>query len=423
MSHKNIFLSSLFVLGIIVIFLIFALFLQSYNLIKILILGALVFSGILGYFIWLLPKKEVQEISTTLQQFYSLLEPLSEGVLVYQNNKPYFANSKFLELIRIDEKELKSLQFSSDFVEHPRYRFLGDILYPFIRGQNIEIIKKDPETVKVDLDNPERHYLITYTKITLDKDYEMRIVLDITREVIQLKEQKEFLSLVTHHLRTPLNHIKWFLESLDSKKLPPEDYENISQAIMSINSIMFTIEQLLLFASADEKWNIIPKFVSIKNTITKIIDSLKWLIEMKKLTVKIEGNIEADSIAADEKLFYLALYTFIENSLTYTPEGGFINIKYKALTEKPYNVITIQDSGIGIPENEQERIFQKHFRASNARRIKGEGLGIGLFLAKKILDSHGAKVNFSSKENGGTTFEIEWPRQLELIPTTLQKQF
>jgi signal transduction histidine kinase len=396
--------------------LIFGLFVNNWNLKNLTLIVSFPFLGVFIYLFFKLTKEEKTEVSATLSNFQKILDPLTEGVIIYSENKILFANQKLISLVNLDLPQIINLDLGVWLTENPKYQLLGDIIYPFVRGENVKVLSTKPETISVDFSNPERHFLITYTNIQLDKNYNMRIVIDKTREIISRREEKDLVSLITHHLRTPLNHIRWFLESLKEEKFEADEKESFRTVKNTVNQLIFVVEELVLFASIDEKVTLQPKIVSFKKLIEKIIESVKYLIENKRLIFKVSIDAAGEELAADERLLYLVLYTLIENAIIYNKDGGEVEVRLDLVKERPYSLITIKDTGIGIPEKEMKRVFEKHFRASNAKRVKGEGLGLGLYLVKKIVDWHGAEIKFESKENEGTKFTIIWPRKLELIP-------
>ena len=104
----------------------------------------------------------------------------------------------------------------------------------------------------------------------------------------------------------------------------------------------------------------------------------------------------------------LALSSIINNAITYTPKRGRVDIMSE-FTDKDTLKISIHDSGIGIPKDEQNKVFTKFFRAGNALRVDTEGNGLDLFVTKNIIEKHQGKIWFESSEGVGTTFYIEIP--------------
>jgi len=110
------------------------------------------------------------------------------------------------------------------------------------------------------------------------------------------------------------------------------------------------------------------------------------------------------------------LDNLIENALIYNVRNGEIHIETGVLLEKPYALVSVRDTGIGIPADQQEKIFEKFFRARNALKYKTEGIGLGLYIVKNIIKRHGGEIWFDSIENRGTTFYFTLPLKKELIP-------
>ncbi len=112
-------------------------------------------------------------------------------------------------------------------------------------------------------------------------------------------------------------------------------------------------------------------------------------------------------VVGDEEKIRIVIQNFIENSLRYTPQGGKVTVSLKHDTKDIE--VAVHDTGIGIPETQQAHIFERFFRADNAKKINEEGTGLGLYLAKNIIEAHRGKIWFESQENKGTTFAFSLP--------------
>ncbi len=109
----------------------------------------------------------------------------------------------------------------------------------------------------------------------------------------------------------------------------------------------------------------------------------------------------------DEEKIKLAINNLLNNAIRYTPPGGRVKIGLSyGIKEIGFR---IQDSGVGIPKNQQKRVFSRFFRGSNITKMKTEGTGLGLFITKNIIESHRGKIWFESEENKGTTFYFTLP--------------
>lgn len=129
----------------------------------------------------------------------------------------------------------------------------------------------------------------------------------------------------------------------------------------------------------------------------------------KEIKVTYHVRMTDPTVFGDQQLLKSAMEHLIVNALTYSNAGGEVDV---TLTEKD-NMVTfkVKDTGIGIPSNDQKRIFQLFYRGSNAVTQDTEGYGLGLFLAKTYIELHGGKISFTSKENKGTEIQFTIPRK------------
>ncbi len=227
------------------------------------------------------------------------------------------------------------------------------------------------------------------------------------REVDLLKY--EFITTVTHKFRTPLTQIRWASDNLvNSVNLSKDDKDQI-RYIKSANSNLVDLTSLLVTVSGDESstYEYRMEKINLKTTIEEIIVSIETSIANKKITIK--NNFATDVYAqCDSSRIKFVIQTFIENAISYTPEGGIVDI---FLCKKDAKVIvSVKDSGIGILKNEFPLIFSKFYRSSSARINDTEGLGIGLFISKQIITRHEGKIWVESEGvNRGSTFSFSIP--------------
>jgi len=221
----------------------------------------------------------------------------------------------------------------------------------------------------------------------------------------------EFISLASHQLRTPLSAVKWFGEMLmdgDAGKLTKVQEKYVSK-INESNEREIQLVNALLNVSRIESGKIIvsPKPTNLKKMVEGILSDMKVNIagENKVLQYTIDKNVPEVVIDAD--LIRHVYSNLLNNALKYTNDGGKITVQ---IYLKGNKVITeVKDNGIGIPKEEQKRIAEKFFRGSNALKKETEGSGLGLYLAKTIVESSGGTIWFDSVEGKGTTFKFSLP--------------
>jgi len=219
----------------------------------------------------------------------------------------------------------------------------------------------------------------------------------------QTEKIKSFISITSHQLRTPLTGTKWFLELLlenNEKNLTSNQLEYLKQVFQSNERMIDLVNDLLSLAKIeDSNMKLEIKKTNIYDTIQSVLkDNID---RINKYKIKIINKIKPSLIIqTDESKIRQVFHNLITNAIKYS------NGKIKIYCKKTRHEIKflIKDNGIGIPLKQQKRIFSKFFRADNALTAKIEGTGLGLYIAKLIIEAHGGIIGYKSKENKGTTF-------------------
>lgn len=236
-------------------------------------------------------------------------------------------------------------------------------------------------------------------------------LVDITEKKRIDIAKSEFASLVTHQLRTPVAAMRWNAELLEQTLSQPatelqQKYifkvkRNIQRMLDLINDFLSVSKlETGTFESSSETINLSTYFDTI-------LDEYAGLIKQKQLQIENRYDPPNKEITIDSRLFHIITSNLLSNAVKYTPNNGQIIFTYKI--ENNTCQITVADTGIGIPKDDQERLFNKFFRASNAVQHRAEGTGLGLYIVKQSVEKlHGA-ITFSSVENQGTTFTVIIP--------------
>ncbi len=254
--------------------------------------------------------------------------------------------------------------------------------------------------------------------------YFVAIEHDITKEKEIDKAKTEFVSLASHQLRTPLSAINWYTEMLlaeDAGKINEEQKKYLNEVAIGNRRMVELVDALLNVSRLDLGTFIIePEPENVAELARSVLSELGPQIKEKKLKIEeiYKDNLPQD-FKADKKLLRMVLQNLLSNAVKYTQAGGEVKINIsilgkdesfgdKKITEESL-AFSVSDSGMGIPLNQQEKIFSKLFRADNARESETEGTGLGLYIIRSIIDQSGGDVWFKSEEGKGTTFYVTFP--------------
>ncbi len=259
-----------------------------------------------------------------------------------------------------------------------------------------------------------RHISVTAQPIYLDDKTlfgGVAIFRDMTKEKDIDKEKTEFVSLASHQLKTPIGSINWNMEMMIDGDYGPisDKQKDILQETYIMSQRMNDLVNALLNISRIELGVFIIE--PAPTDWVKLCDEV--LVEMKprliskghQLTKDFGANLPL--VPADVKLLRVIFQNFISNAIKYTPEHGKVSISLKV--DNGNIVFSVANNGESIPEAEQEKIFGKMFRASNAQVQDPDGNGLGLYVVKKIVENAGGKIWFTSKKGEDTVFACSIP--------------
>ncbi len=252
---------------------------------------------------------------------------------------------------------------------------------------------------------------ITATPVLLDAKPTGAIIVfhDITKEKEIDKAKTEFVSLASHQLRTPLTGIEWTTELFAKKEKLTEEGKRYLSDIRFSAKRLGTLVKLLLNVSRIEsgKLAVSPEPLELVEFINEYVHERQMFYGKKKVSLIFETHPAELRITTDKNLLGYILRNLVSNAIDYTPPQGSVEISVKK--KKDTVLITVQDTGIGIPKKESGRIFQKFVRASNAVITKPDGTGLGLYIAAEAVKLLGGKIWFESEEGHGSTFFVEVP--------------
>ncbi len=250
----------------------------------------------------------------------------------------------------------------------------------------------------------------------IDNDGKIKFFVGIEHDITKAKEidraKTEFVSLASHQLRTPLSIINWYSEMLlgEDKGVISEGQKDYLSEISKANKRMIDLVNALLNVSRIDvgSFAVSPKKINITDISKTVIKEFCQEIDKKSLSVSEKYLPESFEYMGDPDLVRIIFQNLISNSVKYCDLNDSISV---SVLLKDDLMISISDTGIGIPEVAKEKIFEKLFRADNARHMDSDGTGLGLYIVKAIVDASSGSISFESEENKGTTFVIRLPKE------------
>ena len=241
---------------------------------------------------------------------------------------------------------------------------------------------------------------------------------ELLKENEELKQQNaiksDLISISAHQLRTSLSAMKWILKMFidgDFGEVTNEQKNFLGKALDSDNRMIAFVNEML---SVSQSENTLEELKITQIDLIKLIDELVFDFsgETQKKGIQLvflKPEQSELNISADYEKIRVVVQNLIENAIKYSNNEGHIII---SLSKKDNVVeLSVRDSGIGIAKDDQAKIFEKFFRAGNAKKQDSVGSGLGLYTTRRMIEKHNGKIWFESEEGVGTTFYVQIPEQ------------
>lgn len=229
-------------------------------------------------------------------------------------------------------------------------------------------------------------------------------------ELRQLDEMKDmFVSGVSHELRTPLTSMLGYTEILlegEVGELNDEQQHFLEIIDRNCHRLTDLIDDILFMSRLDSgRFSLERVSVDLGALVAERVESIRPAAEKKRVEIRLDVAGASPELSADASRLMQVVDNLLSNAVKFTPEGGDVLVAVAASGDMAHLEVT--DTGVGIPEDEAQRLFERFFRASTARNIQGTGLGLSI--TKTIVEAHGGTISFRSRVGEGTTFTVELP--------------
>jgi two-component system OmpR family sensor kinase len=332
----------------------------------------------------------VDQIKKSEKFMSDVLNSINEGIFVLnENGRIEFLNDFAREI-------LDSAPHINEFLISAIINDERKILTKEFNNHYYTIVK-----VKFNFSN-ETKYVVTFNNVTYEIELEKLKQLD--------KMKTEFVANISHELRTPLTAIKAYTETLLNMEVDRESQREFLETVYEQSERLESLLNDLLDFTLIESGTMELEYseFDLCELIKEVVENLKQLAE--KYKVKINVNCESISISADKRRIKQAIHNLVDNSIKFSDkskEERYVNI---SVEKKEENLsIIIEDNGIGISQEDKEKIFEKFYRGDRSLTYEVPGTGLGLTIVQEIIKLHGGKINVNSTLGEGTTFELVIP--------------
>jgi len=327
-------------------------------------------------------------------------------VMLVVNNQGIITLAEGKALAAVGLKQ-KNMMGRSIFMQFKQNQVITDLIQRSLSGEEMEVKSEFGEKI---------------LRINTSPIYKDGVVVsvvcvgvDLTEEIRLDRAKTEFLSLVSHHLRTLPSEIRWTMELLRPKieKILAKDEVKHWKSLEQTNMRMIELANTISRASQLElgKLTILPEKFDLPKLVDEEIDKVKEPIKGKSLVLTKHYSGVKD-VFLDENQMRFIVSTLLSNAVRYSSSGDSIHIRLS--THGDAFILQVKDTGWGIPKNQQEKVFTKFFRADNVASVDVVGMGLGLYMTKSIIEAYGGKIWFESEEGKGSTFSVTLPRRLSI---------
>jgi signal transduction histidine kinase len=238
---------------------------------------------------------------------------------------------------------------------------------------------------------------------------------NVRRELHLSRLKSDFVANVSHELKTPLALIRLFAETLEMGRVPGEEkaqqyYRVINKESQRLTQLINNILDFSRIEAGRREYRLAPADVS--RIVAEVVEAYRFQIEQQGFTFEVEVEPGLPRVVADKEALAQALLNLVNNALKYTRDDKYLKLSvYRRGDEQV--AISVTDRGIGVAKGEQQKIFEKFYRAEDSLVHETKGSGLGLSLVKHIMEAHGGSVEVESAKGSGSTFTLVLPFENE----------
>lgn len=232
------------------------------------------------------------------------------------------------------------------------------------------------------------------------------LIFDITEKILAEQNRREFTANISHELKTPLQGIIGSAELIENSMVKQEDLPRfIGHIRKEASRLVVLVEDIIRLSQLDEKTELVKERVNLMEIADEVIENLKDIAGERRIQIKLNGN--QCIMTGVKKLLYEIIYNLCDNAIKYNVDGGIVNLTITGGDKKA--IVAVADTGIGIPREHINRVFERFYRVDKSHSKASGGTGLGLSIVKHAVAYHHGTVHIESKVDTGTKITAEFP--------------
>lgn len=342
-------------------------------------------------------RQRIASIERIRKDLQTMLETIPEGVIAIDEQQwILFANPSTVRLFGLGNANLAGRRLW-EVVRHPK----------LLEAVSETLAGWQPYNTEFEIHKPSRVLAFRGRALTVESGRGVIIVLQDITELRRLERlRQDFFANVSHELKTPLASIKAFTETLlddvDDRDTVIRFLHRIEEQADRLHTLVIDMLMLARVESTDHGFAMGP--VDVGEAVTFCIDSFHGEADSKQIELTSDIAENARWVLADDEGLSMILSNLVDNAIKYTPQGGRVSLRTDRTSEGIR--LHVEDTGIGIPEADLGRVFERFYRVDKARSRELGGTGLGLSIVKHLAQTFGGSVSVTSRLNRGTTFTV-----------------
>lgn len=334
--------------------------------------------------------RQMEKIKMHKVRLQAISDNMNEGLIVLDNDGNVLSANDFA---------LSVFEFTQSDVKYKHYSLFKD----YGEIYNAAKLALEGEKGNVPFKSGDKSFQVFYSTVYQDKNITGAVLLmfDVSELEQTEKIRREFTANVSHELKTPLTSIHGYTQIINKGIAKPEDIGGFVQKIEKESSrLIILIDDIIKLSKLDENEPVEKSTNDILYTATEVAEQLKSKAKERNISISVVG--EKSEIYINPIQLTQLIYNLCDNGIKYNKDGGSITITVKG------KKLTVEDTGIGIPKDSIDRIFERFFRVDKSHSKKVDGTGLGLSIVKHIAVSNGAKIDVQSTLGEGTSFVVDF---------------